>query len=194
MRRPVLMLVLAGLVGALVATPIAVYASHQFVDVPDDHTFHDAIAWLADTGITQGCNDDGDEFCPQDPVTRGQMAAFLRRFATSGVALDPDRIYANWTRYTWEESNVILARCDTGDIALTGAAVLEPNAPGTFTLNEGPFPAPPDMWTTPYPGANLPAGGRLEGMPTGWIGEPANDGEVVLGVDWAAYVYCFDVP
>jgi spore germination protein YaaH len=39
--------------------------------------FRDDIIWLADAGIAAGC---GNElFCPTDPVTRGQMAAFLNR-------------------------------------------------------------------------------------------------------------------
>ncbi|MGF1665932.1 MAG: S-layer homology domain-containing protein [Acidimicrobiia bacterium] len=38
------------------------------------------IEWLADTGITRGCNPPtNDRFCPEDSVTRGQMAAFLSR-------------------------------------------------------------------------------------------------------------------
>ncbi len=39
--------------------------------------FLDDIIWLAETGITKGCNDTG--FCPTGSVTRGQMAAFLTR-------------------------------------------------------------------------------------------------------------------
>ncbi len=39
------------------------------------------IVWLADEGITKGCNPPvNDMFCPNDRVTRGQMAAFLVRF------------------------------------------------------------------------------------------------------------------
>lgn len=39
------------------------------------------IIWLADQGITKGCNPPGNDlFCPDAPVTRGQMAAFLTRF------------------------------------------------------------------------------------------------------------------
>ncbi len=37
------------------------------------------IEWLAASGITKGCNAANDKFCPNDPVTRGQMAAFLHR-------------------------------------------------------------------------------------------------------------------
>ena len=56
----------------------------EFVDVPPDHTFHDEIAWLAQQGITEGCDAAGTMFCPGLAVTRGQMAAFLAR----GLQLD----------------------------------------------------------------------------------------------------------
>jgi len=41
--------------------------------------FEADIAKIAEAGITKGCNPEGTEFCPGDPVTRGQMAAFLNR-------------------------------------------------------------------------------------------------------------------
>jgi hypothetical protein len=50
----------------------------QFYDSVDS-VFGGDILWLADSGITKGCNAVGDLFCPDDPVTRGQMAAFLVR-------------------------------------------------------------------------------------------------------------------
>lgn len=82
MRKPVTAAVLAGLVGALIAVPVVVYASHSFNDVPDTHTFHNDIAWLADAEVTKGCNPPAnDQFCPDDFVTRAQMAAFMRRIA-----------------------------------------------------------------------------------------------------------------
>src|SRR5690606_6120098 len=53
-----------------------------FTDVPDTNVFHDDIAWLAEAGVTKGCNPpDNTEFCPGDNVTREQMAAFMRRLA-----------------------------------------------------------------------------------------------------------------
>ncbi len=39
--------------------------------------FQSDILWLAESGITQGCGE--DLFCPNQAVTRGQMAAFLSR-------------------------------------------------------------------------------------------------------------------
>lgn len=42
--------------------------------------FQDDINALAEAGITRGCNPPlNNRFCPDDPVERGQMAAFLRR-------------------------------------------------------------------------------------------------------------------
>ena len=57
--------------------PGVVLASHQFSDVPDSNTFHTSISNLKLAGITAGCG--GGKYCPNDPVTRGQMAAFLGR-------------------------------------------------------------------------------------------------------------------
>ncbi len=54
-------------------------ASGTFWD-DDGSVFENAIERLAASGITQGCNPPtNDRFCPDDSVTRGQMAAFLKR-------------------------------------------------------------------------------------------------------------------
>jgi hypothetical protein len=54
--------------------------STRFLDVPATHTFYNDIDYLADEGITQGCNPPGNTlYCPTGNVTRGQMAAFLVR-------------------------------------------------------------------------------------------------------------------
>ena len=49
-----------------------------FVDVGQSvHT--DAIQALAEVGITRGCAVNPARFCPEEPVTRAQMASFLQR-------------------------------------------------------------------------------------------------------------------
>jgi len=54
-------------------------AGNPFVDT-NGHTFEHDIAALAAAGITKGCNPPAnDMFCPGDPVTRGQVAAFFNR-------------------------------------------------------------------------------------------------------------------
>lgn len=46
----------------------------------DGSVFENDINALAEAGITQGCNPpDNTQFCPDAPVTRGQMAAFRVR-------------------------------------------------------------------------------------------------------------------
>jgi hypothetical protein len=46
----------------------------------DGSVFENSIEWLRAQGITQGCNPPAnDRFCPDDEVSRGQMAAFLVR-------------------------------------------------------------------------------------------------------------------
>ncbi len=54
-----------------------------------DSPFIGDIEWLADEGITKGCNPTANtRFCPDQAVTRGQMAAFLRR-ALDGLLTVP---------------------------------------------------------------------------------------------------------
>ena len=49
----------------------------DFHDVPAAHLFHDAVERLFRSGVTAGCG--GGNFCPNDTVTRAQMAVFLLR-------------------------------------------------------------------------------------------------------------------
>ena len=48
-----------------------------FADVPDSHAFYQFIEALAASGITVGCGN--GNFCPDAPLTRGQMAVFLAK-------------------------------------------------------------------------------------------------------------------
>ena len=48
-----------------------------FGDVPTDHGFFQFIEALADSNITAGCG--SGNFCPDTPLTRGQMAVFLAK-------------------------------------------------------------------------------------------------------------------
>jgi hypothetical protein len=48
-----------------------------FNDVPTSHPFFQFVEALATSGITAGCG--GGDFCPDAPLTRGQMAVFLAK-------------------------------------------------------------------------------------------------------------------
>jgi hypothetical protein len=69
------------LAALMTSSAVAFAATSRYSDVSDTSPFLADIEWLAGTGITKGCTT--DEFCPQDNVTREQMAAFLHRLATS---------------------------------------------------------------------------------------------------------------
>lgn len=66
------------LLAARRVAPLASVAfSGAFAD--DDGSPHEpAIDALAARGITRGCG--AERYCPEDPMTRGQLAAFLRRY------------------------------------------------------------------------------------------------------------------
>jgi hypothetical protein len=49
----------------------------SFSDVPTSHPFFRFVEALAASGITAGCAP--GKYCPNDPVTRGQMAVFLAK-------------------------------------------------------------------------------------------------------------------
>lgn len=60
------------------AMPLQAFAAEvTFSDVPENHLFYKDVEQMVDKGITKGCS--GDEYCPDEHVTRAQMASFLVR-------------------------------------------------------------------------------------------------------------------
>jgi outer membrane protein assembly factor BamB len=62
------------------------YRLSRFVDTPPDYWAHSFIEGLAASNITVGCGD--RNYCPEEPVTRAQMAVFLER-GIRGAAFQP---------------------------------------------------------------------------------------------------------
>jgi hypothetical protein len=58
-------------------TPPAVGAGTGFGDVPANYWAAAFIKQFVTEGITVGCG--GGNYCPESPVTRGQMAVFIVR-------------------------------------------------------------------------------------------------------------------
>ena len=88
-RVALVSVIIAGLVGLLVvaqpAQPVAAGTS-PFTDI-DGSTFKADIEWLYSNGITTGCQ--ATLYCPDDEVTREQMASFLARmFALPATTTD----------------------------------------------------------------------------------------------------------
>jgi hypothetical protein len=75
---------LAALLVALV--PLATLAAGPFTDLTPGSVHNANIQAIADAGITTGCNPpDNTAYCPNDLVTREQMASFLARAAGLGT-------------------------------------------------------------------------------------------------------------
>lgn len=68
-------------------TPEPAAPAVAFTDVPDDHPFAPAIAWLSSSGITTGFSD--GTFRPAGVITRQAMAAFLWRAAGEPALGEP---------------------------------------------------------------------------------------------------------
>ena len=73
--------------GAAIAFPLGVLASHQFSDVPNSNPYHTDIDALVDSGVTTGCG--GGKYCPSAFVTREQMAAFMNRLGALQAGKTP---------------------------------------------------------------------------------------------------------
>jgi hypothetical protein len=59
----------------------------DFLDVSQAHSFHDFVERLFRNRVTSGCG--GGNYCPEAPVTRGQMAVFLLRGKHGSSYLPP---------------------------------------------------------------------------------------------------------
>ena len=83
--KPRRMILIAASALVLLIPLTAHAATSLFNDVPDSSIFVDDINWMKTAGITNGCNSAGTEYCPEDNVTRQQMAAFMHRLAAKRV-------------------------------------------------------------------------------------------------------------
>ncbi len=107
-KRRYAVLATALLIVVAVLIPVGALAVLQtFDDVPPSDWAYADIEWLAANGLTNGCGD-GTNYCPDDPVTRREMAAFIHRTATkkgSGTAM---MSHSDW-KHTESTTPVVLA-------------------------------------------------------------------------------------
>lgn len=70
--------IVAGLLAVLTGRPVLAANCDGFTDVDSaDSTYCSAVTYIKDKGITLGCT--GTQYCPNNYVTRLQMALFLQR-------------------------------------------------------------------------------------------------------------------
>jgi hypothetical protein len=101
---------------ALLSVPAASAAPCAgFVDVVDTSGFCKNVDWLKNRSITLGCTD-VTHYCPNDPVSRLAMAAFMNRL---GTALTPLHFRQDVAVGALDlDANVVV--CQTSDVAIAG--------------------------------------------------------------------------
>ncbi len=141
---------------ALIVAPLTAIASHSFTDVPDTNTFHSDIAWLADAGVTKGCNPPANtEFCPNDNVSRGQMSAFLRRLSENKVVDAATAVNADSATTAASADNATTFDGDPKSDFQQWGDTLPPgdSLTGAWVVNGDPgFPGDNITFSTPLPG------------------------------------------
>ncbi len=71
---------------SLLATTAVAQDCDNFTDVPASSPFCPDVTWLTSYGITKGCG--GSPFCPNENVTRLQMAAFMHRLGENAALVN----------------------------------------------------------------------------------------------------------
>jgi len=170
-------LALVGACALAIGVPAA-YASHVFSDVPDSHFAHAGSAALKGAGITGGCNAEGTLYCPDDNVTRGQMAAFLHR----GLSRGAYAVGSISTPFTTTLQVVATLTVDVPGVAGSGnTQFVKLDAAGLLYDNDAACPcsgfwyitrdaggnSQPNYSTAPAPGANSGLG--FDTTPVTWI-------------------------
>ncbi|HEU5328051.1 MAG TPA: hypothetical protein VFU78_08155 [Thermomicrobiales bacterium] len=85
-QRRLMLALLAGMLTGL--TPLALFAANPFVDLNPDSPHNGNIDAIYNAGITTGCNPPVyNRYCPNQAVTREEVASFLAR--TAGLGGNP---------------------------------------------------------------------------------------------------------
>ena len=115
-------------VAAVVLIPVAVLAAGGFEDVSDDNVFKADIEWLADAGVTKGCNPPANtKYCPKGSVTREQMAAFMHRLAVNRV-VDAGTVEGKTATDLKGQKGDTGPRGDKGDPGDPGVSMVPPSS------------------------------------------------------------------
>ena len=166
-----------------------------FLDVPTTHMFWRHIEAFYNAGITSGCSQSPRLYCPDNPVTRGEMAVFIERalgnFAPtpspSGMFTDvPYPGLVSFTPFIEQYYNdgltvgcsqSPLKYCPQNNVTRGEMAVFIERALGNFA----PTPSPTGMFAdVPYPGM---------GSFTPFIEQFYNDG-ITVGCSQSPLMYC----
>lgn len=177
--------ILLGVAVALV--PAVVLASHQFSDVPTNHPFHADITALRNAGVTGGCS--ATSYCPDQPVTRGQMAAFLNRLGALGPGKIPVTNAAMLEGRTADSLARIASSTRTDSVQLTTTVATY----GTVTI-EAPTAGYVHVTALAQIGSSLcpsicATTHRLRHVGTGAVSNPSTESVPLYGSAPASWVF-----
>lgn len=117
----------------LLAVPPAVFAAHNFTDVPDSHPFHAEISNLAGSGVTIGCG--SGNYCPDDETQRDEMAGFLNRGLGRATASEGSATWAlaadNYVTSASITTGGAAGSTGVGFVLVTGSVTAYTNAAAT---------------------------------------------------------------
>ncbi len=130
-------------------------ASADYFTDDDTSTHQDNINRLREAGVTLGCDTSGILYCPDDPVTRAQMASFLARALSLAPAIDD---YFSDDAGNTHEVNInaiaeagITAGCEASGTLYCPADLLRRDQMASFlarALDLDPIIPPPPATTT----------------------------------------------
>lgn len=128
------LLVVAGSFIAAFATPNALAAACAgFVDVDSADWFCPSVSWMKSRGITLGC--DASHYCPNDPVTRAQMAAFIYRLGFQNSVLNGGNAFGGTAVLGTTDNNAVEIGVDGTRAMRYEPTATTPNLIGGYVNN-----------------------------------------------------------
>lgn len=153
--RTILGFALALFASSAVAGPCA-----GFVDVEDTSPFCGNVAWIRNRAITLGCGPNA--YCPDNPVTRQEMAAFISRLApmTAPALVDANQSLVGYyvLAPAWSPTNPSLGVYPLAAVPLAGSVHY---VPLTTLEDAGLLKFTAQTWEIWYELANCDASGRV---------------------------------
>jgi hypothetical protein len=125
MRRFALLL---GFALSLIATSAVAQNCDGFVDVLASNPFCPDVTWLKAYGVTMGC--DATHFCPNDYVSRLEMAAFMHRLGKDPAFVNGGNAFGGSAAIGTTDNNALFFIVD-GQLAMAVLPAVDP----TFGFN-----------------------------------------------------------
>jgi hypothetical protein len=138
--------------------------SGAFADVPPSNLFFDYVETVARRGVTSGCGN--GNYCPDDAVSRQQMAVFLLKSEHGSAYVPPNCTglfpdvpcpsqYANWIERLSVEG--ITTGCGGGNYCPADPVTRQQMAVFLLKTEHGSAYGPPACSTNPFPDVTCPS-------------------------------------